>query len=746
MKSLPAILLGAIGAVTFSCSEPQLNERNIDKIISRMTLEEKVRMLVGTCTDPANPPYPAPGTMTDRPDRQGDFENTYRAANRVQGSAGESYGIDRLGIPSLVYADGPAGLRIDPCRESCPEMDFHCTAFPSATLLASTWDIQAAEETGSAIGNEVREFGVDIILAPGMNIKRNPLTGRNFEYYSEDPMLSGKMAGAVVRGIQSQGVGACIKHYAVNNQETYRNGINVIIREDALREIYLRGFETAVKESSPWTIMSSYNKVNGEYASESRRLLRDILRDEWGYKGFVMTDWWGADSPVAQMQAGNNLLMPGTPYQIEELTNAVREGRLDEKVLDRNLKAVLETVTKSPSFRKYPYSHSPDRDKHAALARKVAAEGMVLLENKEMLPLEKPVRAALFGNNSYDTQIGGSGSGYVHRKYKVNIAEGLEDAGFILDSTLKEIYLTHIEEEKSHMPAENFWSIPIAPEAEIRQKHIAAAAENNDIAVLTIGRMSGEGSDRHSGKGDYLLTDHEMQLLQNISSAFKAKGKKTLVILNMGDAIEFTGWNDIPDALLMAWLPGQEAGNAVADIITGKVAPSGRLPMTMASDYMDIPSSANFGVSPGETNRVIYEEGLMVGYRYFCTAGVNTSYPFGYGLSYAEFEYSGFRISGDRKQLTAEVTVRNSSDRAGREVVQLYVRKPGGKERPAMELCGFHKTEVLAPGESEAVRIRMKTEDLKMWNNEKSCWTAPSNGYVFHIGTSAEDIRASVEH
>lgn len=746
MKPLHIIsALTAAALSIYSCGEPQLDEKNIDRVIGRLTLEEKVRLLVGTCTDPANPPYPAPGTMTDRPYWQGNGENTYRAANRVQGSAGESFSIKRAGIPSLVYADGPAGLRIDPVRESCPETDFRCTAFPSASLLASTWNTETVHEVGEAIGNEVREFGVDILLAPGMNIKRNPLTGRNFEYYSEDPLLSGEMAAAVVDGIQSQGVGACIKHYAVNNQETYRNGIDAVVSEEALREIYLRGFEIAIRKSSPWTVMSSYNKVNGEYASESSRLLRDILRDEWGYKGFVMTDWWGADDPVAQMKAGNNLLMPGTPQQIEEIIAAVRNGELDEEVLDRNLKDILEVVIKSPSYRKYAYSNAPDKEKHRETARKAAAEGMVLLENRDMLPMSNTARIALFGNYSYDTQVGGSGSGYVHRTGKSNIYDGLENAGFILDSGLKNKYLSHIEKEKSLMPAENFWTIPIAQEMKLDRAAIEKAARENDAAILTLGRMSGEGADRHPGKGDYMLTDQETEMVRSICSAFSAKGKKTLVILNMGDAIDFGGWKEMPDAILMAWLPGQEGGNAAADIITGRKAPSGRLPMTMAASYADIPSSSDFGISPGETNRVLYKENLMVGYRYFTTSGKETAYPFGYGLSYTSFKYSDMICSkDDNGRISISFDVTNTGSAAGRETAQVYVRKPEiYGARPVRELCGFRKTSELAPGETETVRISLSYEDLKQWNTDDGCWAYPEQGYEFHAGASAEDIRLS---
>lgn len=745
MKNITSILAASALCILSSCAPTKEAKTDIDGLISQMTLEEKVRLLVGTCTDPANPPYPAPGTMTSRPYWKGEGANTYRSQNRVQGSAGESYSIERLGIPSLVYADGPAGLRIDPRRESEPEKEFYCTAFPSATVIASSWNTEIAEQAGQAIGNEVLEYGVDILLSPGMNIKRNPLTGRNFEYYSEDPLLSGEMAAAVVKGIQSQGVGACIKHYAVNNQETYRNGIDAVVDEQTLREIYLRGFEIAVKKGTPWTIMSSYNKVNGEYASESHRLLRDILRDEWGFEGYVMTDWWGADDPVAQMKAGNNLLMPGTPSQIQEIINAVKSGELNEDIIDRNLRELLCTARKSPSFKGYDYSNAPDLNAHSETARETATEGMVLLKNNGVLPLQADYPLALFGNFSYDTQAGGSGSGYVHRKYKINISEGMESAGYYVYEDLSIRYQEHIAAAKAQLPAENFWAIPIAPEMEIDENDILQASAHSDIAIVTLGRMSGEGNDRHSGKGDYRLSDLEIALVEDVCRVFHGQDKKVVIILNMGDAIELTGWDHLPDAILMAWLPGQEAGNAVADIVSGKVNPSGKLPMTLAAKYEDIPSSANFGVSPGEANAVRYEEGMMVGYRYFTTADISPAYPFGYGLSYTTFDYSDCRCNmNEDGSISISLNVNNSGAVAGKDVIQVYVHKPEiFGPRPARELCGFHKTSELAPGETEAINITIPRDNLKQWNTEEGCWCYPEEGYTIHIGASSEDIRFS---
>lgn len=739
------IFLFAAVSLLAACSSgtPSLKKHNIDKVIDAMTVDEKVRMLVGTCTDPANPPYPAPGTEKKEQTYVEDGINTSASAKKVQGSAGESYPVARLGIPSIVYADGPAGLRIDPVRADEPGKDYRRTAFPSATLLASTWDTDLVRSVGESIGEEVLEHGVDIILGPGMNIKRNPLTGRNFEYYSEDPLLTGKMAAAMVGGIQSNGVGTSVKHFAANNQETYRNGINVIVSDRALRELYLRGFEIVVKEAAPWTVMSSYNKINGVYASEDSWLLDDVLRGEWGFDGYVVTDWWGADDPVRQMEARNNLLMPGTPAQIATIRKAVEDGSLDESVLDRNLQDLLSVMVRTPSFRKYRYSDKPDMERHAAVARKAASEGMVLLENNGVLPVAAPLNVALFGNCSYDTQVGGSGSGYVHRKYKVNISDGLEAGGFVIDSTLQSAYSSHIASEKSKLPPENFWTIPMAPELDLDRSVIDGAAARNDVAVFTIGRMSGEGEDRSRGKGDYLLSDQELSMLEDVCNAFHNAGKNVIVVVNAGDAIEFTGWNHMPDAVLMAWLPGQEAGNAVADVLSGRVNPSGRLPMTIARSYDDIPSSSNFGVSLGETNAVRYEEDLMVGYRYFTTAGVEPEYPFGYGLSYTSFSYESMEVAGmdEEGNVRIDVTVRNVGDVPGKDVVQVYVGKPAiSAGRPVRELCAFAKTPELLPGEETSVGLFVDSDSLRQWDEQSGAWAVADGMYVFSAGPLAAEI------
>lgn len=734
MRISSLILLAAAIACT-----PKLGKSPVEKVVANMTSEEKVRTVVGTFNDVATPPPVAPG-VNNRADYPGSGENTARTYNQVPGAAGDGYPVERLGIPAIVYADGPAGLRIDPRREG-DEKTYFCTAFPSATLLSSTWDPALVEKVGAAIGDEVLRYGVDVLLAPGMNLQRNPLTGRNFEYYSEDPLLSGLTSAAYVAGVQSQGVGTSVKHFAANNQELYRNGINEIISERALRELYLRGFEIVVKKAQPWTVMSSYNKINGTYASENKWLLTDVLRDEWGYEGFVMTDWFGADDPVLQMEAGNDLLMPGTPNQIDELNEALASGRLSEEVLDRNVANILRVMEKTPRVKGYAYKNDPDLAAHAVVSREAAREGMVLLHNNGALPLASSGKVALFGNYSYDTQPGGSGSGYVNRAYKVTLDMGLEAAGYTLDASLAEAYRSHIAAEKAKMPEEYFWVVPTASEYKVSASEIAASA-GADLAIVTLGRMSGEGGDRTAEEGDYLLSAQEKQLVKRVSEAFHRQGKPVVVVLNIGAPVSLDQLDRWADAVLLAWLPGQEAGHAITDILSGVVSPSGKLPVTLASRYEDVPSARNFGVSEGEINTVRYAEDLMVGYRYFTSAGVKPKYPFGFGLSYTSFAYDDFRIEGGELVLT----VTNTGSVAGREAVQFYVEKPALSEgRPVRELCAYTKTDVLAPGASQQVRVALKNvvNPLEQWAD--GAWILARGTYRFWAAASSEDLRLSAQ-
>ena len=728
-------IVAALATCMTATAQPKLTADNIKEVVAAMTLEEKAALVVGTQRGGVYPPPPAPG-MPVRPndDPMNNAAVTAFSEGRVRGAAGDVLAIPRLGIPTMVLADGPAGLRIDPKRPN-DEKTYYCTAFPTASLLAATWDAPLIERMTEAIGNEVKEYGVDVLLAPGMNIMRNPLCGRNYEYFSEDPLLAGKMAVAYIRGIQSQGVGVSLKHFAVNNQETYRNGIDVRISEQALREIYLRGFEIAVKEGKPWTVMSSYNKINGILASENRWLLKDVLRGEWGFDGFVMTDWWAEENGARQIAAGNDMLMPGTQRQLREILDAINAGIISERDLDWCVENILRVLVKTPVVKGYKYSNEPDLKAHANIAREVAAEGMVLLENNGILPLKKGKRVALLGVDSYDALVGGSGSGHVNRQYEVSIYEGLKQAGFSLDAEQSKIYMDYVEAEKSKQNREFFWVVPTINELAVSQERAEALAQRNDLCILTIGRMAGEGDDRRLEKGDYYLSDLEMLNLQNLCTAFHAKKKPVVVLLSMGSFVEMSSWKHLPDAILHTWLPGQEEGNAIADVLTGNVNPSGKLPFTIAARYEDYPSAANFPQSNGNPAEVEYKEGIFVGYRHFDQANITPTYPFGYGLSYTTFKYDNMTVKSDDDSITVCITVKNTGKYVGKEAVLIYVSAPQDKlNRPVKELKAFAKTRLLKPGQSQMLKMTVSQQDLASWDTATHQWIKDSGTYKFSIG------------
>jgi beta-glucosidase len=722
---------------------PKFGKSTNAAVIAAMKSDEKVHFVVGLGMK-----MPGMKVLENMP-------VVGQTLDKVAGAAGSTTAIPRLGIPSFVVADGPAGLRIMPKREG-DDKTYFCTAFPVATLLASTWDVDLVQKVGAAMGDETKAYGVDILLGPAMNIHRNPLGGRNFEYYSEDPLVAGKMAISMVRGIQSNGVGTSIKHFAVNNHEANRNFINVVVSERALREIYLRGFEMCVKESNPWTVMSSYNKINGIYASHNQDLLTKVLRNDWKYKGFVMTDWFGGTDAIEQMKAGNDLLMPGTGKQNADIAEALKNGTLDEKVLDRNIDKILTVLKDMPSFKAYPFSNKPDLKAHGEMARQAASEGAILLKNEKALPLSKGQKVVAFGNFSYDLISGGTGSGDVNEAYTVSLVEGLKNADLGFNDDLKTMYDTYIKTEKAKLPPTNFFMPKVAiPEMELNNEQLTAYA-NADLAIITIGRYSGEFSDRKLDV-DYKLTEKELALIKNVSTTFHAKGKKVAVILNIGGPVDVASWRNDVDAILLAWEGGQEAGNAIADILSGKVNPSGKLATTFSVRYEDEPSAANFpgkefgepikmlgGLMIGHNAEVNYEEGIYIGYRGYDKNKVVPAYEFGYGLSYTSFKISNLSLGAktfkDRIKVTVDVT--NTGQVAGKEVVQLYLSAPSKMmDKPVQELKGFAKTLLLAPNQTQKITFEINARDLASFDEKTSTWVAESGNYTINIGSSSRNIQ-----
>ena len=756
MKNLLATCLLATTFVMTTNAQPQLRADNIDEVLKAMTLEEKAKLLVGG----ANTFF-------------GDQAAVGGEADLVAGAAGTSPAIPRLGIPATVLTDGPAGVRIDPTRKGT-DKTFYATAFPIGSCLASTWNTELVNQVGQAIGNETKEYRCDVILGPGMNLHRNPLCGRNFEYYSEDPLLTGRIAAAYINGVQSQGAGVSAKHFAVNSQETERTAVDERLSQRAARELYLRGFEIAVRESNPWTIMASYNKINGEFSMGNHDLLTKILRDDWGFKGIVMTDWIGIREGLPttrEVQAGNDLMEPGQPAQTKEIVEGVKSGKLDIKDVDRNVRRMLEYIVKTPSFHKYPATNSPDFKAHAAITRQSAAEGIVLLKNNGTLPWKGGIKTvALFGENSYDFLSGGTGSGCVHPPYVVDMLQGLENAGIKSSPVLTDIYRKYIEFAKVKFQAERhpakwyqreYFGQQKYPEISISPIAINNEVSTADAAIITIGRQAGEGVDRDIDT-EFNLIPEERALITDVCNAFHQAGKPVIVIINSGSVIETASWSGYPDAILCAWQPGMEGGNSIADLLTGKVNPSGKLTMTWPIAATDHASSKNF---PGQIDYYSFkdmvankrpiaghtytnhEEDIYVGYRYFDTFQKNVAYPFGFGLSYTTFEYSKpkcYQYIHKNDGVVIQITIKNTGSVAGKEVVQVYVEAPKGRlEKPAQELKAFAKTRELQPGESQVLTMTIPVRDLASFDEANSQWLTEAGTYTFRIGASSRDIQAT---
>ena len=735
-------------------SAPQLRADNIDQVLAAMTLEEKAKLLVGGANN-----FFGTGAVVGG------------EADLVAGAAGTSPAIPRLGIPATVLTDGPAGVRIDPTRKG-DSHTYYATGFPIGTCLASTWNTELVSRVGQAIGNETKEYRCDVILGPGMNLHRSPLCGRNFEYYSEDPLLTGKIAAAYIRGVQQEGVGVSAKHFAVNSQETDRTSVDERVSQRAARELYLRGFEIAVRESDPWTIMASYNQVNGQYSMGNHDLLTKVLRNDWGFRGIVMTDWIGIRQGLpttSEVHAGNDLLEPGQPAQVDEIIAGVKNGTLQLADVDRNVRRMLEYIVKTPSFRHYAASNAPDFEAHGAITRQSACEGIVLLKNNGTLPWKNGAvkTVALFGENSYDFLSGGTGSGCVHTPYVVDMVEGLKNAGIASSATLTDIYRKYIDYARAKFQAERhpakwyqmeMFGQQKYPEIGLSPVAVQKEAASSDAAIVTIGRQAGEGVDRDL-QTEFNLIAEERALIADVCNAFHAAGKPVIVVINSGSVIETASWSQYPDAILCAWQPGMEGGNSIADLLTGKVNPSGKLTMTWPIAASDHPSTQNF---PGHVDFYTYdllkndkkpvpchdytnhEEDIYVGYRFFDTFQRNVAYPFGFGLSYTTFAFSQPKVKADKEQVAVSVTVKNTGSVSGKEVAQVYVRAPKGRlEKPVHELKAFAKTRELQPGESQTLTMLIPVRMLASFDEANSQWLTEAGTYTFAIGSSSRDIKVT---
>ena len=753
MRIKRLLLLGLMTSLTTTTmtAQPKLRADNIDEVLKAMTLEEKAQLLVGG----GNDSFTGSGAMLGHQKRL------------VAGAAGITVAIERLGIPATVLSDGPAGVHIDAKRENDPH-SYAATGFPIGTCLASTWNTDLVQQVGEAIGNETLEYGCDVILGPGMNLHRSPLCGRNFEYYSEDPILTGLIGTAMTLGIQSQGVGVSAKHFAVNSQESDRTLVDERVSQRAARELYLRGFEIMVRKSNPWTLMSAYNKVNGEFAQGNKDLLTDILRKDWGFKGIVMTDWIGKRKGLlttTEVTAGNDLMMPGYAEQAEDIVKGVKDGTVKIEDVDRNVRRMLEYIVKTPRFRGYKFSNRPDLKAHAQITRQSSTEGMVLLKNDGVLPIRNLKMVALFGVNSYDFMSGGLGSGAVNVPYVVDMVEGLRNVGVQTTPQLTDIYQSYVKYARLKLRADKnpiMWFLdtgtPKVEEIEISNRCIAHEVKEAAAAISTIGRQAGEGLDREI-EGEFNLTTTEKDMIARVSDQFRPLGKPVIVIINSGSVMETASWRDRVDAILCAWQPGEEGGNSVADILTGKVNPSGKLTMTWPISATDHPSTKNFpqemdnytfrealgwGAQIPGHDYTNHEEDIYVGYRYFDSFNKNVAYPFGYGLSYTTFEYSKPAVKVNGNKITVQVTIKNSGKTAGKEIAQVYVAAPKGTiEKPQHELKGFAKTRELKPGESQTLTIQMEKRDLASFDEANSRWLTEAGTYTFEIGASSRDIRGT---
>ncbi|MED0875771.1 glycoside hydrolase family 3 C-terminal domain-containing protein [Bacillus mobilis] len=658
--------------------------RDIKKIISQMTLEEKASLCSGL-----------------------DFWNTK--------------GIERLGIPSIMVTDGPHGLRKQ--AEGADHLGIYnsipSTCFPSAVGLASTWNKELINQVGVALGEECQAENVGVLLGPGANIKRSPLCGRNFEYFSEDPYLSSQMAANHVKGVQSQGIGTSLKHFAANNQEHRRMSVDAIVDERTLREIYLASFEDVIKEAQPWTVMSAYNKINGEYASENSYLLNDILKDEWGFEGFVVSDWGAVNERVASLANGLELEMPSS-FGIGEkkIIDAVNGGELTIEKLDQSVERLLNIIFKAVDNQLENAVYS--KEAHHQLAREVASESMVMLQNEDsILPLKKEGTVAVIGEFAKQPRYQGGGSSHINPTK--------------LESILEEIEM--VSGEKTNILFAQGYDLATDDVDENMINEAKKVAESADTVVLFVGlpdRYESEGFDRKHLQ----MPKNHVQLIEAIAEV----QNNIVIVLSNGAPIEMP-WIGKVKGILEGYLGGQALGGAIADILFGDANPSGKLAETFPKMLSDNPSYLNF---PGEGDKVEYKEGVFVGYRYYDKKKIEPLFPFGFGLSYTNFEYSN--ISIDKKEIkdtdtvSVRVNVKNTGSIAGKEIVQLYIKDvESSMIRPEKELKGFEKVE-LQPGEEKTVRFTLNKRSFAYYNVEWKDWHVETGEFEILVGKSSKEI------
>ncbi len=643
-----------------------------------------------------------------------------KAALCTGASAWTTTPIEHLGVPEIIVSDGPHGVRRVPDAKSLVMSSLPATCFPTASSLASTWDVDLLHKMGEALAEEGIALNVDVILGPGVNMKRSPLGGRNFEYYSEDPYLAGEMAASLINGIQSRGVGTSIKHFAANNQEFQRFCINAEVDERALREIYLPAFETAVKRTQPWTVMCAYNKLNGTYCSENHVLLVDILKDEWGFEGLVVSDWGAVHDRVASLKGGLDLEMPGPQdKRVEAVVEAVHSSELDEKILDESVRRILSIVFKAQETSK---GGEFDVEAHHLQARKIASEGMVLLKNDGILPLKGHQHIAVIGRAAKEAHFQGGGSSHINPT-KVAIP-------------FKELQNLAGEAELSY--AEGY-----PTDATFHQELIDQAvgiAQTADVALLYLALPSFKESEGYD-RPDLDLTEQQIALIKAVAKV----QPNTVVILNNGAPVAMSAWIDDVAAVLEAWMMGQAGGGAIADILFGKVNPSGKLAETFPIKIVDTPASINW---PGGAGEVHYGEGIFIGYRYYDAKELPVLFPFGYGLSYTTFTYSNANVSvktfKDADGVTLTVDVTNAGKVAGKEIVQVYVHDQKSElVRPYKELKGFAKVE-LQPGETKTVSVELDFRAFAYYHPKYQQWITEDGDFDVLIGASAADIRHSL--